>query len=70
MAQESDGHILQMRETFWVYKLATILKERFGYHSEILNYTKEQSLSFIDEKMHSVNLNLFFGSFAEIEEDE
>lgn len=60
MAQEINGHILQMKETYWVYNLATILKDKFGYHSDILNYTKEQSLSYIDEKMRSVNLNAFF----------
>lgn len=70
MAQEIDGHILQMGETYWVYKLATILKEKFGYHSEILNNTKEQSLSYIDEKMRSVNLNAFFRGENEMEEDE
>lgn len=60
MAQEIDGHILQMKETYWVYSLATILNDKFGYHSDILNYTKEQSLSYIDEKMRSVDLNAFF----------
>ncbi len=61
MAREIDGYILQMRETYWVYKLATILKERCGYHSEILNHTKEQSLSYIDSQMRKINLNAFFG---------
>lgn len=61
MAKEIDGYILQMRETYWVYGLATILKEKFGYQSDILNYTKEQSLSYIDEKMRNINLNVFFG---------
>ena len=70
MAQEIDGYILQMRETYWVYRLANILKEKFGYQSEILNFTKEQSLSYIDEKMHSVNLNAFFGVEDDIESDE
>lgn len=67
MAREIDGYILQMRETYWVYKLATILNERFGFRSEILNYTKEQSLSYIDEKMRNVNLNTFFGDDDSIE---
>lgn len=62
MAREIDGYILQMRETYWVYQLATILYERFGYWSEILNNSKEQSLSYIDTKMRSVNLNEFFGA--------
>lgn len=61
MAQKIDGQILQMKETYWVYKLATILKDKFGYTSEILSYTKEQSLSYIDKKMRSVDLNAFFG---------
>lgn len=60
MAREIDGYILQMRETYWVYRLATILKERFGYCSEILNFSKEQSLSYIDKKMKDINLKLFF----------
>ena len=70
MAREIDGYILQMRETYWVYSLATILNERFGYHSEILNYTKEQSLSYIDAKMRNVNLNTFFGDDDSIDTDE
>lgn len=70
MAKEIDGHILQMRETYWVYGLATILKERFGYQSEILKYTKEQSLSYIDEKMHNINLNMFFGEMDVVDADE
>lgn len=70
MAHEIDGHILQMRETYWVYKLAMILKDKFGYHSDILNYTKEQSLSFIDKKMPSVNLKSFFMSDAVCKEEK
>ena len=70
MAREIDGYILQMRETYWVYRLATILYERFGYSSEILNYTKEQSLSYIDKKMRNVNLNMFFGASDIIDFDE
>ena len=62
MAREIDGYILQMRETYWVYRLAMILNERFGYHSEILNYTKEQSLSYIDKEMQNVDLNVFLGT--------
>lgn len=61
MAREIDGYILQMRETYWVYQLATILNDICGYRSDILNYTKEQSLEYIDNKMRKINLNVYFG---------
>lgn len=70
LAQKINGYILQMRETYWVYQLAIILKEKFGYQSEILNFTKEQSLSYIDEKIHNINLNAFFSTDDDIESEE
>ena len=59
MAKDIDGTILQMRETYWVYQLAQVLKDKCGYESEILHLTKEESLKYIDEKMRSVDLNKF-----------
>ncbi len=59
MAKAIDGTILQMREHYWVYSLALTLEAKCNYHSDILNRTKEESLSFIDEKMKMVNLGDF-----------
>lgn len=61
MAQEIDGFIIQMRETYWVYKLANILWQKYGYESPIIHGSKEQSLTFIDEGMKKIDLRNFFG---------
>ena len=59
MAKEIDGTILQMRETYWVYQLALVLKEKCGYSAEILTMTKEESLEYIDKRMREIDLNKF-----------
>lgn len=41
------GYIIQMSETYWVYRLALILKEVCGYNHELLNKSKEESLLYI-----------------------
>lgn len=62
MAKEIDGSILQMKEHYWVYQLALILKEKFGYTSDILKNPKEDSLSYVDMKMKDIDLRHFFGN--------
>ena len=66
MARDIDGHILQMRETYWVYRLAKILFDICGYKAEILQYPIEQSLSYIDKKMKGIDLQLFFDANDEL----
>ena len=56
MAKKIDGVILQMREHFWVYKLAQTIKEKCDYESPILSGSLEDSLRYIDEKMKEVDL--------------
>lgn len=56
MANNINGHILQMRENYWVYELALLLKDKCGYEAEILKKSKEQSLGYIDEEMKKVDL--------------
>ncbi|UKI18246.1 MAG: hypothetical protein L6V80_01490 [Bacteroidales bacterium] len=60
--KEIDGSILQMKEHYWVYQLALILKEKFGYTSDILKNPKEDSLSYVDMKMKDIDLRHFFGN--------
>lgn len=69
MAKAIDGTILQMQEHYWVYSLAKTLKEKFDYHADILNDTKEASLKYIDKKMKSVDLGEFL-KFAGNESEE
>ena len=59
MAKSINGTILQMREHYWVYRLAQTLEQNCHYHSSILDASKEASLTFIDERMKSVNLRDF-----------
>lgn len=59
MAKSIDGTILQMREHYWVYKLAATLYEKCRFRSPILNLTKEESITYIDEKMKEVDLRPF-----------
>lgn len=47
MANEIGGYILQMSETYWVYKLARILKEKCDYNSDIANLSTIDSISYI-----------------------
>lgn len=61
MAQNINGNILQMRENYWVYDLARLLKDKCGYESPILSMTKEQSLGYIDKAMKNVDLRRYVG---------
>lgn len=71
MAQSIDGTILQMREHYWVYKLAQTLESKCNYRADILDKTKEESLAFIDERMKTVNLREFLKlAGEETEEDD
>ena len=70
MAKAIDGTILQMRENYWVYSLALTLEKKCNYRSDILNKTKEESLSFIDAKMKTVNLGEFLKLAGDDEEED
>lgn len=61
MARNINGYILQMRENYWVYDLARLLKDICGYQSKILSLTKEQSLAFIDREIKKVDLRRYVG---------
>lgn len=70
MANSIDGTILQMREHYWVYKLAQTLEQKCNYRADILKKTKEESFSYIDEKMKTVNLKEFLKLAGEESEEE
>ncbi len=70
MAKAIDGTILQMREHYWVYSLAQTLEKKCGYHSEILDGSKEDSLHYIDDKMKAVNLAEFLRLAGDNSDDE
>ena len=70
MAQSIDGTILQMREHYWVYKLAQTLESKCKYRAEILDKTVEESIAYIDNKMKSVNLGAFLKLAGEESEDD
>ena len=67
LAKEIDGIILQMREHYWVYKLALTLKSKCDYHAEILNDSMENSIHYIDEKMKHIDIREFLNI---VEEDD
>lgn len=62
MAESINGYILQMSETYWVYKLAIILKNICGYDSEIANLPMASTLPYIKEKMRTIDLNQFINT--------
>lgn len=62
MAIEIGGHILQMSETYWVYKLSRILKEECGYNSKIANMSMTETIEYIKKEIHSVDLGKFIDS--------
>lgn len=60
MAHNIGGHIIQMSGTYWVYKLAQTIKEVYPfYKNPLLNMDKEESLSYIREKIQQVDLSQF-----------
>lgn len=59
MAREIDGTILQMSASYWVYELAQVLYHKNNYKSPLVGLTKEQTISYIKEKMKFVDLNRF-----------
>lgn len=60
MAQNIGGHIIQMSGTYWVYKLANTIKEAFPfYDNPLLHKSKEESLSYLRDKMKNIELSNF-----------
>lgn len=71
MAKAIDGSIIQMSMNYWVYEVATILEESIGFKHEILNFPKEKSIEYINEKIKHVNLKAFTeGIYIEDEAEE
>lgn len=62
MAREIGGHILQMSETYWVYKLAKILKDACNYESQLSKMSMEETIPYIKKEMHKINLTKFIDS--------
>ncbi len=62
MARRIGGYILQMSETYWVYKLARILKEKCAYDSVIANLSMIESIPYIKSEMYKVDLSRFIDS--------
>ena len=64
MAKAIDGVIIQMSMTYWVFEVATILKESLGYRHEILNYSPNDSIRYIQDNIIKVDLNQFITSLS------
>lgn len=59
MAKEIDGTILQMSATYWVYELAQVLYKKNKYRSPLTRLSKEQTITYIKDKMKEIDLNKF-----------
>jgi len=65
MARAIDGSIVQMSMNYWVYEIATILKESVGFNHLILKSTKEESIDFINDYLKTINLKSFIEGLQE-----
>lgn len=59
MAKKIDGHIVQMSMSYWIRKMALILKETIEYEHELVEMTNEQSIEYIKKKMDSIDIRKF-----------
>ncbi len=60
IARRNGDFVIQMSNSYWLYELAKDLKEEFEFFEHpLLSMTKEQSISFIKDKMKDIDLSLF-----------
>jgi hypothetical protein len=69
MAKATNGHIIQMSMTYWVYELAKILSEYSDFKHEILKSKDEDSIDYIHKKIKDVNLKPFTDKIPDIGTD-
>jgi len=65
MAKAIDGSIVQMSMNYWVYEIATILKESIGFEHHILSLSKEKSIELIYNSLKEINLKTFIDGIYE-----
>lgn len=59
MAKNIDGTIIQMSMSNWVKEVATVLKQKANYKSEILSLSDDECKEYIEKKLNSIDLHLF-----------
>jgi hypothetical protein len=59
LAQEVNGHIVQMSMAYWVKELCHILKSKTGFHHKILKLSQADSVKFIHQQIQAIDLNMF-----------
>jgi hypothetical protein len=72
-ADKSGAVIIQMSMQYWALELAIKLKERLGYHAELLSVSEDQISSYLEEKLSAVQilnfLNTVSGKERSVQED-
>ena len=59
MANEINGHIIQMSMSYWVRELALILNKAIGFDHELIRLTNAESIHYIQEKMRTLDITQF-----------
>lgn len=71
IAERNGAYVIQMSGTYWVYELARTLKNEFEFYDHPLLYmSKENSLNYIKENMHKIDLENFMNGLEENAETE
>lgn len=66
IAQRSGGYVIQMSGTYWVFELAKALKDEFEFYQHpLLSMTKEESIGYIKQKIHNVDMAAFVNGLDE-----
>lgn len=66
IARRNGAHVIQMSGTYWVYELAQVLKEEFEFYDHpLLTMTKEESIRYIKENVHSIDMSRFISGLEE-----
>lgn len=65
IAKRNGGHVIQMSGTYWVYELASVLKEDFEFYDHpLLTMTKEESIQYIKNNIHRIDMTPFATVFV------
>lgn len=60
IARRNGYYVIQMSGSYWVYELAKTLKAEFEFYEHpLLSMTKEESIQYIRENIHNVDMSLF-----------
>ena len=59
MANEIDGHIIQMSMSYWVRELALILKKSIKFDHPLIHMTNEESIYYVQETMSKIDIKKF-----------